>query len=479
MSLVLDLPEDLTRVLLTEWLEYIEYGFLDTAISNYSQRLYFSRLLKEIPVIRIPSPVIGRSKYQWMWNKGLNLKNIFLNAFSFHDGGGLTFDLNFSIVDDIFIHCKAIPSGMPSVVNSCSNLRTLKTNKAKILLDINLNLIASLDRLLIQDLLLFEDGNEFAILISQTCNKLVQLSLSFGYGRFYVDEYNTILMSNPQLVSLFLYGNDDVLKAVLDHCPRLEELRLEGDFSSGLIGNAITQLTSLNSMRIGYVKYNVVKGCRSVEVDSHSSFPFQWFSLFQGLSGIHQFATQSSNKSYLSFENMQQLCSVCATTLKSVSIVSHDCYSTECIATILQQCKQLQQLVIKHSDTTDDVANAFTCVDTPIQLTELRLSGTLEIPSVITIIQHCPLLVDFVFRGVVESVAHIPAYKALLYDLHATRIALKGTLCFNSLIMNNFINRRVKLIFEFGRFGGVLVDKYLSAQELALQNAAVGEETID
>ena len=477
MSILLDVPEDVTRSLLCEWLVYVEYGLLDVAISNYSQRTYFDSILQCIPEVRIPVlPRVNVTLYNWIWTKNLKLINLHLTPFCFDDGEGIRFQVNTNHLKEISIACKGIPSGMPSFLSKCEHLSSLQTNKAKVVLGLNQHLLSNLTSLHISERLLYDDGREIAAALSETCFNLQVLVLMFGSGRYYVEEYATLLKSNINLHTVRLDGNDTILEAILAYCPIIEFLHLDGDYSYSLISRCILGLDHISTLQISNVKYERRPETSAIEVQQYGETV--WSELFVGLVGLHHFTTQCS----LSVFHIQHLIATCCCTLQSLSIVSHDSYSSSCIESILQNCVRLERLVIKH-DGEGDPFCAFASTNCA-SLTDLRLSGSsLSILSVMKIIQHCPNLNDFTFRGVVEEMALISSYKRLLYELYPTRRTLKGTICFNTLIMNNFINRRVKLVFEYGRFGGVLVDKYLTSDELKVNGGSsatlVDENSVD
>lgn len=226
MSVFLELPTDICRYLLVEWLELPDLGKLDVAITHPRQRREYQSLLTELLGIGNISEKAAESVsfYEWIYRRAIKLVELQISERLYDDCGSLIVPIALQHVTDVCLLSRVsviVSQAMNDLLASCKLLRSVR------LVNVSAESlhIAALSRL--QRLSMNSELNAAVVLnkISQHCRSLTSLVLEFDCCD-YKAELRNILRFNSGLKSITLSCLQSCLFAIALHCPSIDDVVL-------------------------------------------------------------------------------------------------------------------------------------------------------------------------------------------------------------------------------------------------------------
>lgn len=216
MSLLFHLPEDLNRVVLNDWVLFVDLGKLDIAVSNRNTRKLLLNCFKTIRLSAFDNKCNNASFFKWINTRQLKLIGVFLFT-----------DFSLSINGEHLEHLKCFgmkaSTALNCLINSCKHLKSLSLEYLDNthLLDLNiLNQLEQFNLVYCKQVVsvLFEK-------IRDQCRNLVVLHVK--RQRYDINDFPLeILRLNPRLRELQLSCAQRLLEAILTICPLIECISL-------------------------------------------------------------------------------------------------------------------------------------------------------------------------------------------------------------------------------------------------------------
>lgn len=238
MTLLLELPEELSLEISTQWLGIREWTKLDAAISSVAQRILLRKLFQNIPPVRssdyyadilMPSSS-PCSFYCWALTKGLRLLDLILTDDCCSECGSLFVQSGLCCVDSLFVYTLSHIEVIESIIRSCVNASTFVCRSPVVL---TLLSRSQLEQIKILDVLEF-DADQVSIIgsmhvVNAHCRSLTSLSLSCEDYYQYPSYLGELVSNNHQLRSVYLPALTPLVDCMVRHCPLMEEIRLYSD----------------------------------------------------------------------------------------------------------------------------------------------------------------------------------------------------------------------------------------------------------
>lgn len=455
MSLLFNLPEDVSYLIVAEWLRLVNYGYLDIAL-HLSDKTSWYRLLNRLPKVRIGKGTTARMPVRlsrWCYSRNVILEDITISDFWFNKNGSLKGPLKWGEVNQLNIVCtkrkqmKKINETVSKYCNKLNGLSVLSANAIMLLsptiesrlTSLNINQINSLKAI------------EVLTRISMYCQLLRNLSIDFNNSNnTYTDLCSVIVITNPNLEFIQLPAELDIAVSLTHFCKSIETvilLKAEWQFPRFEALCSLSTVKVVETRNLQYRLESKKKTLRLVEIEpTLPQLDIFLFSL-HGYSGL-QFVSCLLTEVQMSTVIQQSL-----NTLEELSLPAFNTLSTTTRNVILQ-CSRLTSL--KWNETNGDILELFRPSFT---LTKLQYVGIgVNLVKIMSIIHCFPHLESCCFGRVTERRDDILAFKEFMYRFGSSFPKFRCELIMTGKMLK----------YKNGRFGGVNVEEYLSELEVEL-----------
>lgn len=433
MSALLQLPDDVTRSIISEWMNTKCWCLLDMALCNRKLRQVY---LNCIPSISCGFPTSEEDRnegywrghynslvYEWMYARKIRLTEIYLNDEIFLVGFESIplIPVRFEHVLRVFAY--AIDQDKNELVsrfiNVCDNMVHLSTDAMSIILeDLNTTSLSRLTSLHVH----MAGGSYFRARLED----FVVLSYALAYCRSlhtlkYLcsteEESIELLLEcfglNPNITELDLNVDDELLQAILhNYSKTIKKLKIVTDLPESVIGDAFKncsalthfhvehhELTSNYSLKRFVCLYQKDAGLLKLVIWGSDRTWMDVWSQVNGVTSIDLDLKGVWTNYYVLFEQFGR--KLTNLTL-SLHLIHQREYESAQVARILENCPALVKLDIE----TKGGLNWRTVFSVPLGIRQFETAMWMRVDDVLCIIANCPHLNYAVF-GCVMSLLHV------------------------------------------------------------------------
>lgn len=449
MSLLFDLPEDVSFQIVSVWIELREYGFADAALTS-SHRSVWLKLLSRLPKLNVVfkwtrMPVRFKN---WCFNRHILLANICISDFWFNKNGAFKGSTCWEEVEHLSIHCtkrKFLTKINDTVSSSCRKLTSISDTIVDAIIYFSPAVLSRLTNITLSQSGKF--NREALTRIAQNCNLLTNLLLTFEYRENYTEECIAIVTANPHLRRVQLPSELEIARAMVQFCRDLENIDLSNRFADLPLFRLLWNLPNLKRLRCSSGVYKCENGRKSIVFGYITASDPGFDDIVQSMVG---FTSIEYNGSSLTSAHVVTILNQSVSTLTELGLSSSDYGSSE-VRNALRQCTKLTSLHWKHY-----YGSIFEISRFIPQLEKLDYYGPLvPLVKLVSILHSFPKLEHIAFSQVIERRDEIMEFKEFMYWFGVDHPKFKCEVFFE--------NGRLR--FKDGIFGGLCVSPYLTDEE--------------
>lgn len=456
ISLLFDIPSDVYNTIFCEWLEAIDWNFIDTALCNRRLRI---DLLQQLSTMEVMDYGMGKnSLWNWFQLRRMGVVHVFLTRTFLKSSFN-----QFETIRSILVHDEGNDKvALTKALNLCHNLFTLiwhtKEIRGKFCNGALFNL-----RFLIIGCQREKDCEKILKAIKSRCRKLLkwQMTSSTVQPELY-ETVVEIIRLNPSLQSIKTFGSGMVLGKIKEYCPDIEDISLKGrveDFGESEIVEMINSRTNLSMTivmdpeSIWNIEFEQNDRAKQLRVSSLRISHHQLYSI-AGLTSIETDEAHIDNV-------LQAILDHSGATLNRVKVGSPNKWekgipvNEAALLNICSRCINLTDLSINISCLDEELVDVFTrCQHLKLNRLSILAMYAMSMSTVLVLLDLFQSLTECYFTCVLRNTSLIHDY--MNYLRQNERIVI----C-ELFLTDGF------LYYRGGIFSGSNVEEFLNDEELA------------
>lgn len=222
MSIFLQIPSDVSRCIISDWLVVKQLVKLELAFSRGKDRDSYRELLKLHSGIEFDNWQAAEcvGVHEWIHNRNIKLVDLKFSESMLDSEGDLLVPIVAEDVECVSFRTRksvTLKVGLNDFLLSCQNLQTLRFTGINDIETIHCGILSRLSKLSVGPSMI--DSSALLSKMSRECTKLTYLNLQAGMTR--VDRLADLFQQNPCLVNLSLQTSHSVLNDVMQYCPAI------------------------------------------------------------------------------------------------------------------------------------------------------------------------------------------------------------------------------------------------------------------